>query len=364
MSDGRLLTLILIVVGISCVLAVALIVITKIHRRSAGDKSRYLLSAYRNELIAIASDEDKDGDAKSVLNAVPMPIWERLRPSVIDFLPKVRGTAAEDLSALLRSRGEIKRATEMLTSRSGVRRARGAYLLGIVRDRNLAARLIPLLADRDPDVRIVAARSLGVIGATTAADGILQALRTTRRSVGLPAWVAVDALLGMGVGIASAIETGLTSDDAAVRNVCAQVAGHGTIFSTAPKLSILLATASEGEVRASAAMALGRVGGANEAVALARYTNSSEPAKLRRTCAVALGDLGRLESLETLVVLLGDDDRRLAQLAADSLVRFGEIGIAKLSSVAVGDTPSANAARGAIDLAKLRGQISHFVGDS
>lgn len=187
MSVDRLLTFTLFVVVIFCVLAIAVIVIAKIHRRRAGDKSTYLLLAYRHELIAIASDEDEDGEAKLVLNAVPLPIWERLRPSVIAFLPKVRGTAAEDLSQLLRSRGEIKRATEMLTSRSGVRRARGAYLLGLARDRNLAALLIPLLADRDPGVRLVAARSLGVIGATSAADGILQALRNSRRRIGLPA---------------------------------------------------------------------------------------------------------------------------------------------------------------------------------
>ncbi len=364
MSVGRLLTLTIVVVVTFCLLAVAVIVIAKIHRRRVGEKSWHMLLAYRRELIAIASDEDEDGEAKSVLNAVPMQIWEEIRPSVIGFLPKVRGTAAEDLSELLRSRGEISRAIQLLTSRSGVRRARAAYLLGLVRDRELASLLIPLLADRDPDVRFVAARSLGVIGATSAAEGILQALRTTRRRIGLPAWVAVDALLGMGVEIAPAIEIGLTSGNAAVRNVCAQVAGHGTIFSAAPQLSNLLATASEGEVRASAAMALGRIGGASEAVALARNTNSSEAAELRRTCAIALGVLGRQESLDTLVELLGDDDRRLAQLAADSLVQFGEIGIAKLTAVALGDSPTARAARGAIDLARLRGQIMPLDGGS
>lgn len=358
MNVGRLLPITLAVVGIFCLLAVAVIVIAKIHRRWVGDNSKYSLLEYRHELIAIASDEDDDGQSRAVLDAVPTSIWELLRPSVIAFLPKVRGAAAEDLSDLLRSRGEIDRAKKMLTSRSGVRRARGAYLLGLVRDPNLAVLVIPLLDDSDADVRIVAARSLGVIGATSSADRILQALRTTRGRIGLPAWVAVEALLDLGVEIATAIEIGLTSDDAAVRNVCAQVAGHGAIFSTAPRLSILLATANEAEVRASAAMALGRVGGANEAVALARNTNTSELAELRRTCAIALGDLGRPESLGTLVGLLGDDDRRLAQLAADSLMQFGEIGISKLEMVAVGESPSARAARGALDLAKLRGQIS------
>lgn len=364
MSVVRLLEVTLAVVGALCLLAIAVIVIAKNHRRLVGNKSKYLLSAYRNELIAIASDEDESGQAKQVLNAIAESTWQILRPSAIAFLSKVRGTAAEDLSELLRSRGDIRRATEMLTSRSGVQRARGAYLLGLVRDQNLATLLIPLLADRDAGVRLVAARSLGVIGATPAANGILLALRNSRGRLGLPAWVAVDALLGMGVEIAPIIEMGLASDDAAVRNVCAQVAGHGTIFSTAPQLSSLLATARQGEIRVSAAMALGRVGGANEAFVLAQYTNSSEVSELRRACAIALGELGRQESLDTLVTLLGDDDRRLAQLVANSIIQFGEVGFAKLVEVGVDGSPSSRAARGAIDLAKLRGQFVTHEGDS
>jgi len=283
---------------------------------------------------------------------------------VVAFLPKVRGTAADDLGELLRSRGEIDRATKMLTSRSGVRRARGAYLLGLVRDPNLAALVVPLLDDRDPDVRLVAARALGEIGEASAAEGIIRALRATHGWNGLPAWVAVEALLAMGIKIAPAIEAGLASSDIAVRSVCAQVVGHGAIFSAAPQLSVLLATANESEIRERAAVALGRVGGANEAAELARLTNESEPTGLRRACATALGDLGRPESLDTLEGLLGDADRRLAQLAADSLIEFGEIGIARLEVVANGKSPSSRAARGALDLAKLRGQFTHHAGDS
>jgi len=353
----RLLSISLAVVNVFCLLSVAVIVIAKIHRRRASARSKDLLATYRHALIAIASDEDDDGHAKAMLYAVSPSVWERLRPSVIAFLPKVRGTAAEDLSELLRSRGEIDRATRMLTSRSRVRRARGAYLLGLVRDPNLAGLLTPLLADRDADVRLVVARALGAIGDASAAGHILQALRTTRGQIGLPAWVAVDTLLAMGNEIAPAIETGLTSEDPAVRNVCAQVAGHGSLFSTAPQICDLLNTAGEGEIRASAAMALGRVGGANEAAVLARHTSVSESTGLRRTCAIALGDVGRHESVDTLVGLLGDSDRRLAQLAADSLIRIGTEGVAKLKMVAVGNLPSARAARGALDLAELRGQL-------
>lgn len=357
MIGGRLLSIALVVTGICCVTLVALIVIAKIHRRRVGAKSRKLLSTYRHALIAIASDEDDDGQAKAVLDAVPGPIWRRLRPRVVAFLPKVRGAAADDLGELLRSRGEIDRATKMLTSRSGVRRARGAYLLGLVRDPNLAVLLIPLLEDREPDVRLVSARALGEIGESSAANGILRALRTSRGRIGLPDWVAVEALLAMGAEIAPALESGLTSNVAAVRNVCAQVAGHGTFFSTASQLCTLLDTDSDGAVRNSAAMALARVGDATAVAVLARNTSSVESAKLRRTCATALGDLGRSEGLNTLVELLGDRDRRLAQIAADSMVRIGIDGVIKLEEVAVGDDPSAQVGRGALELAGLRGQL-------
>lgn len=364
MSVGQVLLIAGAVIGLSCASSVAVIAIAKFRRGRAGVRSRALLTPYRHALIAMASGEDEDGQAKAALYAAPAPTWDRLRPSVVAFLPKVRGTPADDLGELLRSRGEIERATRMLTSRSAVRRARAAYLLGLVRDPDSAALVLPLLDDPDADVRLVAARALGAIGEPSAASGVLHALRTHHGQIGLPAWVAAEALLAMGVQIAPALQIGLASEDPAVRNVCAVVAGHGTFASVAPQLRILLATDSEGDVRASAAVALGRVGGADDVAALARHTDASETTVLRRTCATALGVLGQRESLDTLAGLLGDGDRRLAQLAADALVRIGSEGIARLEEAAAGQCPRARAARGALDLARLRGQLAVSAGGS
>ena len=357
MSVDRLLPVTITVIATSCLVMVTLIVLAKIRHRRIVAKSRKLLAIYRHALIAIASDEDDGQQAKAFLSAVSGPIWKRLRSHVVAFLPKVRGTAADDLGELLRIHGEIDRAIKMLTSRSGVRRARGAYLLGMVRDPNLAVTLVPLLEDRDPDVRQVAARALGEIGESSAANGILRALHTTGGRIGLPNWVAVEALLAMGAKIAPTLEIGLKSNFAAVRNVCAQVAGHGTFFAVAPQLRILLDSDSASAVRKSAAMALGRVGDATEVEVLARNTNSAGSAELRRICASSLGDLGRREGVNTLAELLGDGDRRLAQISADSMVRLGSDGLIKLLEVAVGHSPSAQVARGALELAELRGQL-------
>lgn len=334
------------------------IVIVKFNRDRSSARSRALLATYRHALIAIASGEDEDGRAKTVLDAVDASTWKRLRPSVVALLSKVQGTAVDNLGELLRSHGEIKRATKMLTSRSAVQRARAAYLLGLVRDPNVTTLVLPLLNDSDANVRLVAARALGTIGEASAAGGILHALRISRGRIGLPAFVAVEALLAMGAEIAPALDKGLTSNDSTVRNVCALVAGYGSFFSTAPKLCELLATPSEGDIRMSAAMALGQVGDVHEIAILARHTNASEATKLRRACVTALGDMGRREGLDTLVGLLGDGDRRLAQMAADSLVRSGTEGMARLAAAAVGQSPCARAARSALDLAELRGQLA------
>jgi HEAT repeat protein len=348
-------------IGLSCALAVAVIATAKLRLGRAGARSSALLAPYRGALIAIACGEDQGNQARAELYAVPAPTWDLLRASVVAFLPKVRGAPADTLGELLRWHGEIERAIEALAARSATRRAHAAYLLGLIRDPSRATLLLPLLGDPDADVRLVAARALGAIGEPSAAEGILGALRRTGHGQrGLPAWVAAEALLAMGARIAPALQVGLASEDPAVRNVCAVVVGHGTFPAVTPQLRILLATDSEGDVRASAAVALGRVGGADDEAALARHTDASEKTVLRRTCATALGDLGQRESVDTLAGLLGDNDRRLASLAADSLMRIGTAGIARLQGAAAttAQGASARAARGALDVAGLRGQLS------
>ena len=346
-------------IGLASASSIAVIVIAKVRRVRVGVSARAMLAPYRLGLVAMASGEDEGGQAKFALCALPSPIWARLRPSVVAFLPKVRGLPADDLTELMRAHGEIDEAGRMLSSRSAVRRARAAYLLGLMRDTDSVVLLVPLLNEPVADVRMVAARALGTIGDPSAASAVLRALRTQHGHIGLPAWVAAEALLAMGSGIEPALQIGLASQDPAVRHVCAVVAGHGTYLLAAPQLRILLATDGDGDVRVSAAVALGRLGGADDAATLARHAHASESTVLRRTCATALGDLGHREGMEALTELLGDGDRRLAELAADSLVRIGSEGIARLEEAAATPLqgPSARAARGALELAGMRGQL-------
>jgi len=92
-----------ILLGLACVSAVAVIVFARLTRTQVGARSALTLAPYRPALVAVASGEDEDGLAKASLSAVPAHIWVRLRPSVVAFLPKVRGVPAADLGAVMRA---------------------------------------------------------------------------------------------------------------------------------------------------------------------------------------------------------------------------------------------------------------------
>ncbi|MEO8140958.1 MAG: HEAT repeat domain-containing protein [Gemmatimonadota bacterium] len=347
-----------IIIGLAGTLSLVVMAAAKVLRARGSDAAGALFAPYRNALIVMASGEDDDGHAKVALSSVGALTWACLRPKVLSLLPKVRGGAAEDLSDLLRLHGDIDNAQGMLTARSAVRRARAAYLLGLVRDPENVLIVMPLLRDPDADVRRVAARALGFIADPSAASGILDAVRTQQGRIGLPDWVAAEALLAMGAGITEALKDGLTSLDHGVRSVCVMVAGYGTFASVVPELRILLATDTEPDVRAGATVALGLIGSADDVATLAWLTHASETTVLRRSAATALGDLGSPEGLETLLGLLGDADSRLAQLAADSMVTIGSEGIARLREAVYEQSAGARVAAAALDLAGLRGRLT------
>jgi hypothetical protein len=61
--------------------------------------------------------------------------------------------------------------------------------------------------------------------------------------------------------------------------------------------------------------------------------------------------------LPTLSTLLDEQDHRLAELSAEALVRIGPPGLHELVTAARGIGPRASVARGALDMARLRGVL-------
>ena len=79
MTVAQILPVALTVVGLSLASTLVLIVAVKMHRGRSSARSTSLLAPYRGALIAIASGEDEDGQAKAALYAVPPTTWARLR---------------------------------------------------------------------------------------------------------------------------------------------------------------------------------------------------------------------------------------------------------------------------------------------
>jgi HEAT repeat protein len=354
---SQLLVLAELLIAAACTGLLLTIVLSRGQRVHAARRSAALLAPHRPLLLAVASGEDAEGSARAALQQLPDRSWEHVRSAVIAMLARVRGAPAESLVGLLQAHGEVDLAIARLRSRSAVGRARGAYLLGLLQDPRHVPALLPLLSDPAAEVRLVTVRSLGLVGDASAAEAVLAAVPSQGGRIGVPAWSAAEALLGMGMGVAPVVRAALASADPAVRGVAVTVTGAATLSFLCPELRALLEHDPSPEVRACAAVALGRLGGPADVGPLVRQTAPSQPAALRRTCVAALGELGVAGALPTLSSLLEEQDRRLAELSAEALVRIGPSGHHELVTAARGMGPRASVARGALDMARLRGVL-------
>jgi HEAT repeat protein len=339
-------------VGLSCAVMAVVVVLVKLARAAAESARRARVAPYRDAVLAIAADGDEDEGASATLRGIPDRDWRAVREAVVGMLGTVRGETTSSLVRLLDARGEFERARSNLRSRLALRRARGAYLLGLARQRGDVGLLLPLLADRSAEVRLVAARSLGSVGDPIAATALFEALGPVHGLPGIPGAAAAEALLSFGTGAVPAVLAALSADDATQREVATLVAAEGALSAAAPRLRSLLAGDPELEVRISAARALGAVGGPDDVAALAAFTESARPTELRRAVVQALGELGHPDAAPVLSWLLTDPDVRLAQQSGDALVQLGPAGVRAL--LQTGDGPAARVAAGSLAIACLR----------
>ncbi|KRF25639.1 MULTISPECIES: HEAT repeat domain-containing protein [unclassified Phycicoccus] len=335
---------------LACLVLVLLIVATKVTRTLRDRRTSALVAPHRADLLAVGSGEDEDGTHRDALIAVEGPAREALDDALVDLLAKVRGVPAEELAAVLLAHGAVDRAPHDLKHRSTVRRARAAHLLGLCH----VGAALPLVVDalRDPaaEVRVAATRALGLLREPSAAPPLLAAVGADRA---VPAGPAGDALEQLGVGIADALRDGLLATSPTTRTVAAYLSGEGTFTRSIDLLRLSLRTDEDPVVRATAAVALGRMGRTADVAVLLEGTQTHQPIELRRACAAALGDLGDPSAVDGLRALLADPDPRIAEIAATSLLRLGPIGRA-----AVDGAPTNASIESARAVARLQGSLS------
>jgi len=297
--------------------------------RQARQRKRALLAAGpRRALLAFVADNGADGGHDLV--ALPDEAWQAAEAGALGLLGKLRGEAHAALVSVFLRRGTARAALRDLRSRSRVRRARAAQVLGDLEVRLAVPELCRLLTDRHGEVRVVAVRALGRIGDPTAAWRLIASLD---QSDPLPSLLVTHTLAQLGPETEVTLSAALDHPEARVRAVCLDALGLLGAAGSVHRVARVLREDSTLDVRIAAAANLGRLGARTAIEPLTGAVGPGRPAPLRAAAARALGDLGTSAGVPALVALLGDDEYRVAHEAAHALRRLGRPGLDALRSV-------------------------------
>ena len=306
----------LVILGIDAVLVAALISLKAIHRRRsrrhAERRAAYLDVLthhlnYRNSTHPIGRDA---ADDPAFLDAL-IDVRDALAGPEVDTLAGIieRYDIAEHQEARLRTRFPLGR------------RLRAAVVLAEIGDEGSADALMEHLSDREPEIRIQAARGLRQMGWTPAIDAIVD-----RFSIESP-WVRSrfsDILSGYGpkatwplvayVRVNHRFE--IDGPVAAIRTL-----GRIGDREAGPPLLDLLTEADQPEIEVALISALGRIGGPEALLPLAG-TAQDEDWRLRAETATALGTIGAPDAIPVLAELLEDRNWWVRRNSAAALARI------------------------------------------
>jgi HEAT repeat protein len=337
---------VLAVVLVSLGLLLLLVVVHRFTANLLAARRDRLAQRSRPLLLAVLADDSPDPAALDALATLPASQWRILEVTLVGMLGKVRGGARDSLVDVLAKRGTLDRATARTRSRSWLRRCQAAEMLGAARLPGGVPTLVELLRDRHVEVRQVAARALGRVGAKEAVPALSTAVT---RPEGLSMREVASALVMLEPdATASIIGVAAEARDPQVRAMAAEVLGlRGAVEATGP-LMALLADDPDTEVRIRSARALGRIGARAAAGPLIVALEAEAP-ELRAVAARALGQVGAADAVDALVRRLCDPWHRVASNAADALALLGACGVAALGEVAAsGRTPAAGYAEQAL----------------
>jgi HEAT repeat protein len=324
-------TFVIEVLAVIVTVTAAAIVFVRLLRRGRAGKRAKLAAGPRRALLAFVADNGEEGSHDLV--AIPEDAWKAAEPHALALLSKLRGEAHLGLVSVFLRRGTARAALGQLHSRSRVKRAAAAQVLGDLELRQAVPALCDLLTDRHAEVRVVAVRALGRIGDPAAAWRIIASLD---RSDPIPSLLASHTLVQLGPDAEITLSAALDHPQARVRAVCLDALGLLGATGSVTRIAKVLRDDTFLDVRVSAAHALGKLGTRSALDPLTLALHPSRPAALRAAAAKALGDLGAPSAVPTLAGVLGDDEFSVGHEAAHALRRLGPKGIAALQEAAGG----------------------------
>jgi HEAT repeat protein len=230
-----------------------------------------------------------------------------------ELAPALTGESRDAIAGHFEASGAVTRISRRLADPRAHRRAEHAALLGDMCSSLAEVPLMQALNDRDPDVRLAAARSLGRLRPRTAAGPLLFALVQGL----VPRAVAANALLSIGAAALPGIRNLLTDDQPAARANAVELLGRLGNPRDSQSLRDRLGDDAP-LVRRRACEALARLGADDAGDALEELL-ADDVADVRISAAAALGAVGDERSAPTLLRLVQHDCVEVAEVAARAL---------------------------------------------
>jgi HEAT repeat protein len=251
---------------------------------------------------------------------MPRPLPPRAAAELAAILGRygrrIRGDASARIAAFFEDSGALAESVRRLGHRRGWVRTEAAYALGDMGSGRATAPLLLALDDPDRDVRSAAAYSLGRLRALDAVEPLLGALDDRR----IPRAVVGAALLEIGAEAVPRLLRVVVHRDPVERATAVELVGLLGDAADGRRLVERLVDTSA-DVRAQAALALGRLGAGDAAAAVRELLGDRIPF-VRVAAAESLGLLRDARAVEGLVVQAQRDTFEPARAAAEALARI------------------------------------------
>jgi HEAT repeat protein len=280
------------------------------------------------------------------------PVLERI---LLDHAQRVRGVEHRRLSHALEELGYVDRFLFDLRRRRWWRRAEAAEKLGLSGARRTTDALARAMRDESPEVRMRAAKSLGLLGGTASARELIHALQETNR------WSTIriaDILTGMGRKVVEELITAFPELSMAGKLAVLDILGRIRPLHSAVWLVERLGD-PETDVRARAAHALGCIGDPGRSYDLIRALEDAEW-PVRAMAAKALGRVRHTAAIPALCSALGDPQWWVRSNAAHALRALGPKGLEALERML--DSPDRFARHQAVLMLQEMGEVDARVG--
>lgn len=184
-----------IVLTVACAAALVAVVVIKAIRHRREQRQRGFDAVVRKRVMTLAVAEGDELDALvHDLASTTGAVGTHVEGTLLRMVPEVRGEVREAMVRVLDERGLLQKSLARINSSSAIQRAGAAELLGILGGPEVVRPLTRALKDKSTEVRLVAARALGVAARPEAGGYLVDALAMDS---GVPHSVAATALLSL-----------------------------------------------------------------------------------------------------------------------------------------------------------------------